>query len=386
MANEQQRVSEGGSAKRAGACIVHAARAMPWYRRGRTFYTALAGGLFVFGILLGTMIGLLLLPSGVGPPSTVAVPALDNVTMNLPEGSPIPVIVRTSESMRRRYEESLVTQLGQVRPDPDLAPPLPHAPSVPKPGSPPPAAVPQAPYEIPNAVPVTVDPQRPMIAFVFDDLGIDQPRSREALALPGPMTMAFLPYGHHLQEMVRTARGNGHEILVHVPMAPLGLGIDPGPNALDSELGAVEILRRLDWDLDQFSGYVGINNHMGSRFTANPDSMRLVIAELRRRGLVFMDSVTTPETKGYGLAAEMGVPYAVRDVFLDHDMAPDTIRRQLARVEKTAQRRGYAVAVGHPHDATLAIVRDWLKSPEIRAFQLVPISAVIRRRMAGGAR
>lgn len=406
MARQVPRSLKQGRERRAdGARVTHAAHRsdVPWYRRTRTLYAGLAGGLFVFGILLGTTIGLMLAPGEPPPRATVAMPEQDGprTGLDLPEGSPLPVTARDSDQARQRYEEALAAQPAEVRPDPNVAPPppvpppaaaaltapdseaLPVSPSA-RPEAPPTAATtPGPPLRIANAVPFERDSGRPMIAFVFDDLGIDQPRSRRALDLPAPMTMAFLPYGFHLTELVDAARRNGHEILVHVPMAPMGLGIDPGPNALHPELERAELLRRLDWNLSRFGGYVGINNHMGSRFTADAASMGTVIAELKRRGLVFMDSITTTQTKGYGLAARMGVPYAVRDVFLDHEITPEAIRGQLRRVEETARKQGWAVAIGHPHDETLATVRAWLSRPEARAFQLVPISAVIRARAEG---
>jgi polysaccharide deacetylase 2 family uncharacterized protein YibQ len=354
---------------------------------------------------LGTSLGFWLAPGPAPPSATIPVDpdVVPRTAAELPEGSPLPVAGFRSERALRQYEEQLSAQPPEVRPDPDAAPPPPPppVPSAPQETDSPPriAALPDAatrPTPAPEAIPrrdapvavpdawrrhaVAVPPAegRPRIAIVIDDLGIDQPRSRRALSLPGPLTLAFLPYGYNLEQMVGAARANGHEILVHVPMAPFDLGVDPGPNALQRELGPAEILRRLDWDLDRFGGYVGINNHMGSRFTADAESMALVIGELRRRGLIFMDSVTTRETKGFGLAAQMGVPYAVRDVFLDHAIAPDAIRTQLARAESIAREQGHAIAIAHPHDATLDALADWIAGAEARGFQLVPISALVR--------
>lgn len=404
-----------------GRRIAHRAARRPWYRRGRVAYPALAGGLFILGIVFGTSLGFWLAPGSSVPEAHLPInsSAQQSVGAELPEGSPLPVDGFRSEQALRQYEEQLAAQPPALRPDPDAAPANAAQPDVaqsdaslpgtaPAPATPqmrdggsvsePETAVPQLaarpapsvpPAALPDrgatpeawrryAVPVPPSDGRPRIAIVIDDLGIDQPRSRRALSLPSPLTLAFLPYGYNLDEMVAAARANGHEILVHVPMAPFDLAVDPGPNALQRELGPAEILRRLDWDLDRFGGYVGINNHMGSRFTADSESMALVIGELRRRGLIFMDSVTTRETKGFGLAARMGVPYAVRDVFLDHAIAPDAIRAQLARAEAIAREQGHAIAIAHPHDATLDALAEWIAEAEARGFQLVPVSALVR--------
>ncbi|WP_421878794.1 divergent polysaccharide deacetylase family protein [Pacificispira sp.] len=376
------------------ARISHQAARTPWYRRARIAFPIIAVSILLIGIGLGTTIGLLLAPGEPTPQASVPLPVGPQDSAAMPEGSPLPVTAHVSESAKRIYEESLRSQPEAQRPDPNMAPPapvvrapIPETSPMEAPASPPqPAVSPQrvAPPErwLAFAVPAPEASNRPMIALVFDDLGIDQVRSRRTIDLPAPLTLALLPYGYNLRDMARAARAKGHEIMVHVPMAPEDLSVDPGPNALQKELGPAEILRRLDWDLSQFDGYIGINNHMGSRFTADRESMRLVINELKRRGLVFMDSVTTRETAGYHLAAELGVPYAVRDVFLDHEIEPDFIRRQLQRVEDTARQQGHAIAIGHPHDETLEVVADWLKTAEARGFDLVPVSAIIRRRLA----
>lgn len=384
--------------------------------RGRlTVFSVLAGGLFIMGVAAGTGIGFWLAPTG-EPIAAVASVDLPRTTPRppAPEGSPVPVIVHSSDSAIRVYEENIENQPPDIRPDPNTAParvepapppvsetpnavaPMadvrrPETPSVDAkatetpfadipPGRVSPALEPvDANNWLANAVDIPVDPGRPMIAIVIDDLGVDQPRSRAAIALPAPVTLAFLPYGHNLGPLSADARSKGHELLVHLPMAPLDLGVDPGPNALHKELGEAEIRRRLAWNLSRLDGYIGVNNHMGSRFTSDRDSMTVVLDEIRRRGLIFMDSVTTTETQGYRLAAGMGIPHAVRDVFLDHVIDPDAIRRQLERVQETARRQGYAIAIGHPHDDTLAVLRDWIPRAKALGFQLVPLSAVIRR-------
>src|SRR3546814_6117299 len=112
--------------------------------------------------------------------------------------------------------------------------------------------------------------------------------------------------------------------------------MDPGPNVLSAALPRAELLQRLAWGLDRFEGYVGINNHMGSRFTASPEGMALVMGELKARGLLFLDSLTAGNSVAGALAAETGVPFAVRAVFLDNEPDdPVAIRRQLALLEET---------------------------------------------------
>src|SRR5205807_7267740 len=123
-------------------------------------------------------------------------------------------------------------------------------------------------------------------------------------------------------------RAAGHELLAHVPMEPFGAYADPGPNVLLVGLSRADLLHRLGRDLDSFTGYVGINNHMGSRFTSHAEGMGTVAAELRRRGLLFLDSRTTAQTVAFQVAVEHGVPSVSRDVFLDNEDKPEAVQRR----------------------------------------------------------
>ena len=169
-----------------------------------------------------------------------------------------------------------------------------------------------------NAVPFTDLNSRPLVAIVIDDVGIDRPRSKRAWELPGPLTMSFLPYAKDLRDQARAARARGHELMLHLPMEPTGRA-DPGPNALLVSLGDAEIKQRTAAALDSFDGYVGVNNHMGSRFTTFRPGMETVLRQFKGRGLMFLDSRTTAQSVGDQVAQEMGVPSVVRHVFLDDD-------------------------------------------------------------------
>ena len=221
---------------------------------------------------------------------------------------------------------------------------------------------------------------QPMIAIVLDDLGLDRRRSLKALSLSGPMTMAFLPYARDLARMTRAARAFGHEVLVHVPMEPADPATDPGPRALRVGLDRDEMLARLRWDLDRLDGYVGVNNHMGSRFTSDPEAMAVVMAELGHRGLLFLDSRTSPDTVGPRIARRYDVPVVERDVFRDHDEGTAVVEAQLAELERIAARRGYAVGIGHPRDDTIEALVRWQYEARRRGFALVPISTIARVR------
>jgi polysaccharide deacetylase 2 family uncharacterized protein YibQ len=249
-----------------------------------------------------------------------------------------------------------------------------------RPPVPPPDLAPQGtPAWRRNAVAAEWPKGRPAIAVVIDDMGVDRRRSARAAALPGPLTLAWLPYAHDLPRQAAAARAAGHELMVHLPMQPQGAE-DPGPGAMLVGLEAGELRRRVAAALGAFEGHVGLNNHMGSRFTEDRAGMAVVVDELRRRGLLFLDSRTTGRSVGMAAAADVGLPSAGRDVFIDHDPSPAAVRAALGKLEAVARRQGYAVGIGHPHDATIAALAEWLPGLRERGFALVPVSAVVRAR------
>jgi polysaccharide deacetylase 2 family uncharacterized protein YibQ len=232
-----------------------------------------------------------------------------------------------------------------------------------------------------NAVAVA-DPQgRPMIAIVIDDLGLDRRNADRVVQLPGPLTLAFMTYADDLPAQAQAAHAAGHELFVHVPMQPLDGDLNAGFNVLRPDLPPDELRRRIDWALSRFDGYVGINNHMGSRFTADAPGMAVLFEELRRRGLLFLDSRTTAATVGDAMAARYGVPFARRNVFLDNELSADGVWLQLAQVEKEARRTGAAIAIGHPHDATIEALRAWLPTLADKGFVLVSVSRIVQENL-----
>ena len=230
------------------------------------------------------------------------------------------------------------------------------------------------------SVPVSVAHGQAMLAIVIDDVGIDRRATQRAIALPGPITLSFISYAHDLPAQTAQARAAGHELLVHLPMEPLGPSVDPGPNALMVGDDSGELHRRMAWALDRFDGYVGINNHMGSRFTADRTAMTVVLSEVGRRGLLYVDSRTIPNTVAPELAATLGVPFAERNVFLDVEPTERSIAAALAAAQQIAREQGSAVAIGHPYPSTLSVLEAWLPRFAEDGIALVPISTIVRHR------
>jgi len=219
---------------------------------------------------------------------------------------------------------------------------------------------------------------KPHVVVVIDDLGIDRARSARAALLPGPLTLSFLTYAQDLPEQTRAARANGHELMLHVAMEPNDKAIDPGPNVLLVGQSADEIRKSLIWGLGRFEGHVGINNHMGSRFTRDIDGMNVVMEELGRRGLLFLDSRTSGKTVAADLAQRHRVPFEERNVFLDAEDRAGEAEARLKELETLARRHGQAIAIGHPKDRTLDALAAWLPTLDAKGLVLVPASAVAR--------
>jgi hypothetical protein len=231
-----------------------------------------------------------------------------------------------------------------------------------------------------TAAPVDIR-DKPRVAIVVDDLGLDRARTARVIALAPAVTLSFLAYSDDLPRLTETARHAGHEMIAHVPMEPVNTKLDMGPNGLATNQPREEVLRRLNWDLGRFDGYVGINNHMGSRFTGDAEAMSWVMEELKARGLMFLDSRTIATTIAAKAAAADGVPFAERDVFLDDERTATAVDQQLKEVEVIAKKKGTAIAIGHPHDATIAALAGWIASLPQKGIVLVPLTEVVKTRL-----
>lgn len=274
---------------------------------------------------------------------------------------------------------------------PIAAPPVPPEPSPtpvpePEPETTPAPAVPapaMAPLPAWQAFAVPARPGKALVAVIIDDMGVDRRRSARVAELPGPLTLSYMTYATHAAEQSAAAHAQGHELMMHMPMQPLA-SLDAGPDVLSEQLPPAELRRRVDADLDRFPGFVGINNHMGSKFTAYAPGMKIVMQALHQRGLLFIDSMTTPKSVGMAEAREAGVPTARRNIFLDDVEDQASVARQLAKAEEQAKSAGSVIVIGHPHDGTIAALAAWLPTLNKKGITLVPVTAVVKAREAQG--
>lgn len=230
-----------------------------------------------------------------------------------------------------------------------------------------------------NSRPFQARPRAPRIAIVLWGLGLSKASTSAAIQqLPGEVTLAFAPYGRDLQDWADQARAAGHEVLLQLPMEPESYpDNDPGPHTLLTSLSVRDNLQRLDWLLDRFSGYVGVTNYMGSRFTTSERHLRPVLRSLRERGLLFLDSRSAANSVAGKIATEMQMAHALNNRYIDNEASRPAIDARLLELERLAEARGYAVGIGFPYPVTIERVAQWARTLERKGVQLAPLSAVV---------
>jgi polysaccharide deacetylase 2 family uncharacterized protein YibQ len=218
----------------------------------------------------------------------------------------------------------------------------------------------------------------PRLAIIIDDLGYDRSTAARILSLGHTLTVAVLPGLPNSAALAAEAHRGGLEVLLHLPMESENGTAPPETSELRAGMPAAEAARMVAQMLDSVPYAVGVNNHQGSRATRDARLMETVMAELRERKLFFIDSRTTAASVAYRTAERSGVPSASRSVFLDDSPEREEILRQIRRAEQKAREQGSAIAIGHPHPATLEALRDTLPQLEARGIRLVFASELVR--------
>ena len=266
---------------------------------------------------------------------------------------------------------------GAAAPRPPApAPPVPEAlPSEPEPAVPAPNGGPHPPPPAPQAVPPGAEA---LVALVIDDLGRSLGDLDALAALGVPVSHAVLPFESRTREVAAALAGRGAEVLVHLPMEAAG-GADPGPGTLRAAMSGSELAAATRRALAAVPGAAGVNNHMGSVLSADERAMRAVLGVVAENGLFFLDSRTSPDTVAYRAAAELGIPAAERQVFLDPDPRPEAVRVQFHRLLALARARGAAIAIGHPLPGTLSVLGEEVPRAQALGYRFVPVSYLLDR-------
>ncbi len=196
---------------------------------------------------------------------------------------------------------------------------------------------------------------RARLVVILDDAGQNMFDTAQFLDFPGFLYDSVLPHLPYSAESARMARDAGKGVLLHCPMEPLG-NQNPGPGVIRTSTPSAEISRILSENLASVGTVAGLNNHMGSRATADPRVMEEVLRYAASKDLLFVDSRTSPASVALSVAAEVGAVAFERDVFLDNQKDPRSIRLALEEGLERAREVGYAILIGHVHSPQLAVV------------------------------
>lgn len=229
------------------------------------------------------------------------------------------------------------------------------------------------------AVPSKATEGQSRVVIIIDDMGLNSHMTKRIADLPGPLELAFLPYADGVRGQAEAARKEGHEIMIHMPMEPMNGHLDMGPVALKMDMEPKVFDANLNVALNSLGGYVGINNHMGSRLTQNKEAMERLMEKLKDKGLLFVDSRTIHTSVAAETAAAYDVPYAIRDIFIDHVPTKEGVENSLKLVEEMALRRGVAIAIGHPKKVTIEALEKWLPTLAKKGIALAPVSEIVRK-------
>jgi polysaccharide deacetylase 2 family uncharacterized protein YibQ len=216
------------------------------------------------------------------------------------------------------------------------------------------------------------------IAIIIDDLGYQLEAGRRAIQLPGPVAYAVLPGTPRGRQLAENAHSNGKEVLLHLPLQAVEQNGPEEPGGITLDMSREIFSAAFAAAFESVPFAIGVNSHRGSLLTRHPGHMRWLMEEIGYRGnLFFIDSYTTHASIALQVANEMQVAAIKRDVFLDHDNAPDAIAREFERLKSLARDRGSAVAIGHPYPATLSFLEQALPRLSEEGIELVAVSELI---------
>ncbi len=264
---------------------------------------------------------------------------------------------------------STIPQTGMTKPLPDVSQPLPTVQKEP----PPQTVLPKT--KKPGLMPGTSG----RLAIIIDDMGSSIAEVRSLAAINVPLTFAIIPGLRADKEVAAYAASHNFETMIHVPMQSKGWPtIRLEANGLLVSMAEDDLQEMVSGFISQFPGAVGVNNHMGSEFTEQEDKMVAVLQVLKKKNLFFIDSVTSPKSVGLRMAQKIGVKSARRNVFLDNEQKRSYILGQLNQAVRLARKNGSAIAICHPHPATIAALSAALPELAGQGVQLVPVSLLVK--------
>lgn len=218
------------------------------------------------------------------------------------------------------------------------------------------------------------------IAIVVGGLGLSQSGSKSAIEqLPADVTLAFAPYGNSIRRWMQKARNDGHELLIQVPMEPIGYPqINPGKNTLHTAATPEENIKSLHWTMGRMTNYVGMMNYLGAKLSANPEALYAPLGEMANRGLLYLDDGSAFSSTAGKVAKQVSLPFVQGNIIIDDGRTVRDIDKNLAALEKLARRNGKAVGIASAFPLSVRQITSWIKKARKRGIEFVPISSLAR--------
>lgn len=238
------------------------------------------------------------------------------------------------------------------------------------------------PPEITTSVPEVIKPgigKKARIAIIIDDMGMSLKAASRLAQIDRDLSFSVLPYTDKSRDVASYLHSKGCDVLVHLPMEGVA-GKNPGKGAILSDMDEDKVFAILKDDLNNIPYAIGASNHMGSKITQDKEKMTVILDELKRRGLFYIDSMTAPNSICSNVASDVGEPFARRDVFLDNETNSLYISGQLERLKKIAMKNGYAIGICHPHEETIAVLEKEIPKLKSQGIELEPVSRFVRKR------
>lgn len=219
---------------------------------------------------------------------------------------------------------------------------------------------------------------RPRVCIIIDDVGYVRKAADKMLEVPARLTWSILPFTPYGKEYETAALAKNFEIMLHLPLEPLDNSENPGPGLIKRQWSEAAILSQLDENLREVAAAKGVNNHMGSAGTADERLMDILMRELKRRQLFFVDSYTSNQSVAGRFAREHGVPLGRRAVFIDHHDAYASKKKALRELMDLALRDGVAIGIGHVREGTAEAIIEMIPEFGRSGIDIVPASELVK--------
>ena len=216
------------------------------------------------------------------------------------------------------------------------------------------------------------------IAIVLDDWGYSLQQVPALKSIRQPLTISILPALPHSSDVAKVANAQGDEVILHLPMEAQDPHAPREAGTILTSMPKREVIQRLNQSLATVPYVKGINNHQGSKATADRALMKVVLGEIKQRNLYFLDSLVTSQSVCGEVARGLKLKFATRSVFLDNAEDPAAIRGRLAHLASVASEKGYAIGIGHDRPTTLEVLQASLPALEKAGYELVPVSELVK--------